>query len=482
MIIDNYDLVVLGLGPAGERAAAQAAYFGKKVAVIEKGLHPGGACANTGTLPSKTLREAAVHLSGLQARGLAGTGSIGNRAMTARSLLGRMELVIQSERERILRNMARHGVTVIQGHGEFLDPNTVAVHEVDYDVTAPGSSPPAKRTGRVTHQLRGEKILIGVGSSPHRPAEIPFDDQTVWDSDSILTLTEVPRSLIVVGGGVIGSEYASIFGALGSEVHLVEGRDRILPFLDHDISAVLIREMERLGVRFHVGKPPKGYRREGEEVVVELEGGKTIRAATLLFAAGRSGNTRDLGLAKAGLEADKRGLLKVNANYQTSAPHIYACGDVIGFPALASTSMDQGRLAACHAFQINYRQALAAELPMGIYTIPEVSAIGETAESAKEKSLDFEVGLASFADNPRAQIMGDTGGILKLIFERGSRKILGVHVVCERASDVITPGLIALRMNATLDLFIETVFNFPTLSEAYKFAAYDGLGRLARKP
>ena len=276
MITENYDFVVMGLGPAGERAAAQAAYFGKKVAVIEKGLHPGGACANTGTLPSKTLREAAVHLSGLQARGLGGPLGGTNRAMTARSLLTRVELVIQSERERILRNMAKHGVTVFQGHAEFEDAHTVAVHEVDYDHAAPGSSPPARKTGRITHRLNGKYILVGVGSSPHRPAEVPFDDKTVWDSDSILTLMEVPRSLTVIGGGVIGSEYATIFAALGTEVHLIDGRDRILPFLDADIAKVLTSEMERMGVRFHVGKQPLSYRREGDEVVVKRPKGDAL--------------------------------------------------------------------------------------------------------------------------------------------------------------------------------------------------------------
>lgn len=468
-----FDVVVIGAGPAGEKGAAQAAYFGKKVALIERAQFPGGACVNTGTLPSKTLREAAVHLAGLNARGLRALNGVKfglDRSVTAQQLMNRKDTVSKADHARIFQNVSKHGITYIEGAARFEDPHTLVV------TTAEGNGAQAER------KLRATFILIATGSAPHRPKEIPFDDVAVWDSDTVLTLKEIPESIIILGAGVIGSEYACIFAALGVEVHLVDGRDRLMPFLDWEIGAVLSQEMQRLGVRISLKANGKTYTRTPSGVSVELDTGTTLHAQTLLFAAGRSGNTHTLGLDKVGLQADKRGLLKVNENYQTVVPHIYAAGDVIGFPALASTSMDQGRLAMCHALELTYRKQLAEHLPMGIYTIPEVSAVGETEETARTKGLEFEVGRAQFSENPRAQIMGDTGGMLKVIFDPQSLKLLGVHIVCERASEIIAPGLVALRLGAGIDFFVDTVFNYPTMSEAYKYAAYDGLGRVnARK-
>jgi NAD(P) transhydrogenase len=462
---ESFDVLVIGAGPAGEKAAAQAAYFGKQVALIERAPYPGGACANTGTLPSKTLRETAVHLSGLYARGLSGVHFDLSRTVTAQHLRERRERVSQAEQERILKNIGKHGVTYVEGGATFEDSHTVRV----------------RCTDGVERRLHAPFLLIATGSSPHRPPEVPFDDQAIWDSDTVLALKEVPESIIIVGAGVIGSEYACIFGALGARVELLDGRDHLLPFLDGEIGAALTQEMGRLGVKLHFQANVKEYRRLPDGIEAVLADGTALRAQTLLFAAGRNGNTRELALERAGLQADKRGLLKVNEHYQTEVPHIYAAGDVIGFPALASTSMDQGRLAMCHALGLTYRRQLAEHLPMGIYTIPEVSAVGETEETARAKGLDFEVGCARFADNPRAQIMGATGGMLKLVFETRTLKLLGVHLVCERASEIIAPGLVALRLGAGIGFFIDTVFNYPTLSEAYKYAAYDGLGRLRKR-
>jgi NAD(P) transhydrogenase len=463
---EDFDVVVIGCGPAGEKGAAQAAYFGKKVAVVERAPQPGGACANTGTLPSKTLRETALHLSGMDAHGLGEMRSALDRALAARQLVDRKTFVAQAEQARIRRNVERHKITYVQGTAELADDHTVVVRDA---------------SGAEVRRLRGAFILVATGSSPHRPPEVPFDDRRIWDSDTVLTMTEVPASLIVVGAGVIGSEYASIFASLGTEVHLLDGRDRLLPFLDGEIDQVLADEMARIGVRFHFKANIKSYEAAPDRVAAVLDTGDRIEAKALLYAAGRNGNTKGMKLESVGVVPDKRGQLKVNENYQTNVPHIYAAGDVIGFPALASTSADQGRLAMCHALGLTYRKRLAEHLPMGIYTIPEVSAVGETEEQARTRGIDVEVGRFRFADNPRAQIMGQTAGLLKLVFEAATLKLLGVHIVCERASEIVTPGLVALRLGAAIDFFIETVFNYPTLSEAYKYAAYDGLGRLAAR-
>ena len=467
MSVQRYDLIVIGSGPAGEKGAAQAAYFGKRVALIESDLKLGGSSANTGTLPSKTLRETALHLSGLNSLGLRqGVHFELNRSLTATQLLNRREVVSSVERERIDANLARHRVQVVRGRATFKDAQTVGVLDA---------------AGHEVAELQAERFLIATGSLPHRPSDIPFDDQTILDSTSVLNLKEIPSSMIVVGAGVIGCEYASIFAALGTRIFLLDARDQVLPFLDSEIRQCLLGRLGALGVEFFPKCFPKKVEKSAGQVMAELPDGRSLKAEALLYAAGRTGSTRGLGLEALGIQPDSRGYLKVNEYFQTAVPHIYAAGDVIGFPALASVSMDQGRLATCHAFGFTYRKRLAEHLPMGIYTIPEVSGVGETEESAREKGLDFEVGKASLADNPRAQIMGETGGMLKLIFDASTLRLLGVHLLCERASDLITPGLFALRLGVGIDFLIETVFNYPTISEAYKYAAYNGLGRLAAR-
>jgi len=460
--VQQYDLVVIGSGPAGEKGAAQAAYFGKKVAVVEYGPQLGGACINTGTLPSKILRESALYFSGLKQRGLYGVDYSLNEGLTVQNFMHRKNVLVEVEREKVRQNLAAHKTDLIRGSASFEDAHTVAV-----------------KTPKEVLHLRGEAILIATGSYPHRAPEIPFDDKAVFDSDSILTIASIPRSITIVGGGVIGCEYASIFTALGAEVSLVDGRDRVLPFLDAELSARLRERLAGLGVKFHLGERMGPIERTSQGVRIQLPSGKVIETQAALFAAGRRGAVDGLNLEKAGLGVNKRGYIEVNESYQTAVPSIYAAGDVIGFPALASTSMEQARIAICHAFGFRYKQRLASMLPMGIYTIPEISAAGETEESCKEKKLDFEVGRALYANNARGLITGDSAGLLKLIFRRDDRQLLGVHIIGENATELIHLGMMVLESGGSIDLFIDFVFNYPTLSEMYKYAAYDGLGNLS---
>ncbi|HKV03550.1 MAG TPA: Si-specific NAD(P)(+) transhydrogenase [Candidatus Acidoferrales bacterium] len=459
----EYDLIVIGSGPAGEKGAAQAAYFDKRVAVIESGSELGGACINTGTLPSKILRESALYFSGLKQRGLYGIDYSLREGLTVKNFTHRKDVVVEMERQSIRENLTAHDIDLIRGTASFKDAHTLSVKTLQNEIVP----------------LHGKAILIATGSRPHRPAEIPFDDEVVFDSDSILKMDRIPRSLAVVGGGVIGCEYASIFTALGVEVALVDGRDRLLPFLDAELSDCLRERLANLGVRFFLGERMGPIERTTHGVRIQMPSGKTIETESALFAAGRRGAVDELRLEKAGLAVNKRGYVEVNESYQTAVPSIYAAGDVIGFPALASTSMEQGRVAVCHAFGFQYKKRLASMLPMGVYTIPEISAVGETEESCKEKGVAYEVGRARYANNARGLIAGDSTGLLKLLFRRADRQLLGVHIIGENATEMIHLGMMVLESGGTLDLFINFVFNYPTLSEMYKYAAYDGLGNLA---
>jgi NAD(P) transhydrogenase len=461
--VRQFDLVVIGSGPAGEKGAAQAAYFGKRVALVECVPELGGACINTGTLPSKILRESALYFSGLKQRGLYGIDYSLREGLTVQSFTHRKDVLVGMERDKIRANLAAHGIELVSGTASFEDAHTVSV----------------RRSAGGVEQLRGEAILIATGSRPHRPAEIPFDDEAIFDSDSILKMGRIPRSLVVVGGGVIGCEYASIFTALGVEVALVDGRDRVLPFLDAEISAALRERLAGLGVKFYLGERMGPIERTKLGVKLSMPSGAAIEMETALFAAGRRGAVDELRLEKAGLAVNKRGYLEVNRSYQTAAPSVYAAGDVIGFPALASTSMEQGRVAACHAFGFEYKQRLASMLPMGVYTIPEISAVGESEESCREKKIEYEVGRARYANNARGLIAGDPAGLLKLIFRREDHLLLGVHIIGESATELIHLGMMVLESGGSINLFIDFVFNYPTLSEMYKYAAYDGLGNLA---
>jgi NAD(P) transhydrogenase len=457
-----YDLIVIGSGPAGEKGAAQAAWFGRRVALIEREEVPGGACVNTGTIPSKTLRESALHLSGFRQRDFRGTVDVHlSRDVTVADLMHRKQLVIEREWSRIDENLRRHSVDRYRGTARFLNANEVAVGD---------------------QVLRGDIILIATGSTPFRPDNIPFDGESILDSDSILQIRRIPKTLAVVGAGVIGCEYASIFAALGVEVHLVNARSPLLPFIDREITDVLRDTMEnRLGVQLHLGWEVDSLSHIEGEIRLELRNGTTIRADKVLYSIGRTSNTAELDLPAAGVQTGARGIVPVNEHFQTNVPNIYAAGDVIGFPALASTSMEQARVAMVHAFDLKYKTRVAPILPYGIYTIPELSTVGLSEEECRTKGIEYECGRAWYRNNARGQIIGDTRGLIKLVFEAETQRLLGVHIVGENASELLHIGMVVMQFEGTINAFIDCVFNFPTLSEAYKYAAYDGLGNLARR-
>jgi NAD(P) transhydrogenase len=459
---EQYDLVVIGSGPAGEKGAAQAAYFGKRVALVEGQRYVGGTAANTGTLPSKTLRETALFLSGYRNRDLSGLNVSLKHEVSIRDFMRHELAVTAIERLRIHENLMKHRVEFVEGNASFSDPNTVAVTCADG----------AKRF------LRGNVILIAVGSVPHRPPIFPFEDPRVWDSDGILNIQELPVSMLVVGGGVIGCEYACMFAILGIKVTLVEQRGRLIGSLDGEIAATLKSQMETMGIKFHFNDSVAGLD-AGSTITVRLKSGTVLETGSILVSSGRNGNVKGLELERVGIEADQRGAIKVNEHYQTTVPHIYAAGDVIGAPALASTSMDQARVAMVHAFDLKYRGDVARILPYGIFTIPECSMAGETEESLQTKGIAYVAGHATYANNARGRIIGDDQGFLKLLFALDTMRLLGVHVIGEQATELVHVGLTALLAGQGADLFIETCFNYPTLTELYKYATYDALGTRA---
>ena len=456
-----YDLIVIGSGPAGEKGAAQAAYFGKSVALIEREPVLGGACVNTGTVPSKTLRESALHLSGFRQRGFTGAVDVTMKSVTVDDFMYRKQHVLEKEWVRIDDNLRRHKIDLYRGSAKFLSPTRVQV----------GSE-----------VIEGTIVLIATGSSPYRPKEVPFDDISICDSDTILRIGKMPKTMAVIGAGVIGCEYASIFAALGVEVHLVDARSSLLPHIDREIVRVLLGELQnRLGVTLHLACEVQTIEKCNDEVSMLLRNGTCIVTDIVLYAAGRSSNVGDLNLDAAGVKTGNRGLVLVNENYQTNIPNIYAAGDVIGFPALASTSMEQARVAMVHAFNLKYKTRVATQLPYGIYTIPELSTIGLTEDECRTKSIAHEVGRAYFRNNARGEIIGDSKGLLKLVFDPESLKLLGVHIVGENASELLHTGMMVMQFGGTINAFIDSVFNYPTLGDAYKYAAYDGLGNVARK-
>jgi NAD(P) transhydrogenase len=464
----DYDLVVIGSGPAGEKGAVQAAYFGKRVAVVEKQAALGGACVNTGTLPSKTLRETALFLSGYRQREMYGLSCRLDGAPSVPELMCRQAPVTGNEGARIRANLDRHHVDLLEGDASFLDEHTLEIAPVD---GAP-------------QRISSDVVLIATGSSPHRPAFVPFEDPEVDDSDSILRLDKIPRAMVILGGGVIGCEYASIFAALGTKCTIVEGRDQILGFLDAEVNQLLTEQLRKLGCEMLFKREVVEVGRYDGQLHCRLSDGTDLSCERLLFAGGRAGNTRSLQLSRIGATPDARGLVKCDEHFAVAGVkggRVYAAGDVIGFPALASVAMEQGRVAVCHAFGLEYKQKIASQFPYGLYTIPEVSMIGETEESAKKKGLDVEVGRARYRDNARGQIVGDLSGLTKLIFDARDKKLVGVHIIGERATELVHVGAAVMHFGGRIDDFIEQVFNFPTLGEMYKYAAYDGLGRLQRR-
>ena len=461
--MQEYDLVVIGSGPAGEKGAAQAAYFGRSVALVERHNVLGGACVNTGTIPSKTLREAALQLSGFRRREVFGVDLAIRQDGTLQQLMNRKKQVVEQEWELIDDNLQRHNVKRYYGTASFASAHEIVVER-----------------GGESEIIRGEIILIATGSSPYRPPEIPFDDSSIFDSDSILSLDRTPKSLAVIGAGVIGCEYASIFGALGVPIQMIDARTELLGHMDREIVEILFASLTlRFDMKLHLGVEVKDVKLGGG-VEMMLADGTRVSADKLLVAAGRSSNTGSLGLENAGVQTGPRGVIPVNDRYQTNVPNIYAAGDVIGFPALASTSMEQARVAMVHAFDLKYKTRVAAILPYGIYTIPEMATVGLTEDQCVEKGINAAVGRARYRNNSRGQIIGDEEGMIKLVFDPETLRLHGVHIVGENAAELLHVGMMVMHLEGTINSFVESVFNYPTLGEAYKYAAYDGLGKVAR--
>jgi NAD(P) transhydrogenase len=458
----DYDLVVIGSGPAGEKGAAEAAYFGKKVALIERAMHPGGAGINTGTVPSKTLRETALYFSGLLQRGLYGIDYSLKENISVKDFMYRKQIVLEEEWKIINQNLKNNQIETISGTASLKDAHTVHV---------------VQTTGEEL-DLKSQIILIASGSAPFHPQEIDFDHLLIHDSDSILEIDSIPKSMAIIGGGVIASEYASVFAALGVKVTLIAPREKLLAFIDDEITAILLKGMEELGVHFMFIDWKANLEAHADHVTLLLPEGQKLDCDIALFPAGRQGNIEGLGLELLGMELGPRGLIKVNPQYQTNIPSIYAAGDVIGFPALASSSMEQARVAMVHAFGLHAKEAMSPVLPLAVYTIPEVSMAGLTEEDCQAKNIPYLVGRAYYSKNARGLIIGDKNGILKLIFSPADKTLLGVHIVGELASELIHIGADVVEENGTIDRFIRAVYNYPTLSEMYKYAAYDGLIKL----
>ncbi len=457
----TYDLVVIGSGPAGQKGAIAAAKLGKRVAVVDRKGMLGGVSLHTGTIPSKTLREAVMYMTGFRQRAFYGSGYSLNERVSKEDLSARVRTVVERELEVVRHQFRRNEVTVIQGEACFLDPHTIVAPTNDSDAL-----------------LSAEKILIACGTRPARDPMIPFDGRTVIDAGELERLAEIPKDLIVVGAGVIGIEYASMCAALGVRVTVIEQRAEMLDFVDREIVEQLQYHLRNLGVIFRFGEKVLSVEKDSRgAVVATLESGKTVAGAALLYAVGRQSNADLLNLEAAGVPIDKRGRISVNERFQTAIPHIFAAGDVIGFPALAATSMEQGRLAACHMFGAQATNS-ASPLPYGVYTIPEISMIGKTERQLTEVKTPYEVGIARYEELARGQILGDQTGRLKLLFDPRSLKLLGIHIIGEGATELVHIGQAIMNTGATIEYFRDTVFNYPTLAEAYKVAALNGLNKL----
>jgi NAD(P) transhydrogenase len=466
MAADDYDLLVIGSGPAGQRAAIQASKLGKRTAIIEKKAVIGGVCTNTGTIPSKTLREAVMHLSGYRERTIYGSAYAVKENISMADLLFRTEHVIRNEIDVTRNQLSRNQVEVHVAEASFSGPHTLRLQFADE---------------RGQRELRAAKIIIATGTHATRAENIAFDGQNILISDDILGLDRIPKTLAVIGGGVIGLEYACIFATLGTRVTLIDKRDRLLPFIDREITEALTYHLRQNRATLRLSEEVKSIEssasEHGVQVKIRLASGKQVLTEKALYSIGRTGATQKLNLPAAGLPADDRGRLKVNANFQTDVPHIYGVGDVVGFPSLASTSMEQGRLAACHAFGAPAK--VVPELfPYGIYTIPEISTVGRNEQELSEAGVPYEVGKAQYKEIARGQIIGDTTGLLKICFHAETREILGVHIIGEHASELIHIGQAVMALGGRIDYFVNTVFNYPTLAECYKTAAFDGINRL----
>ncbi len=458
---DRVDLLVIGSGPAGLKAAIQAAKLGRKVLVVERRTKVGGVSVHTGTIPSKTLREAVLYLSGWRQRSFYGQAYRLKQNLCMRDLTLRLERTVTHEVDVIRDQLYRNGVEVVDGLASFSSPNSVKIE------SALGQ----------TFEVHADRFLVATGTKPFRPTDVPFDGEKVIDSAELLKLKALPRSITVVGAGIIGLEYASIFSALDAKVAVVDRREKMLDFVDLEIVEELTHDLKDRGVLLRLGEEVERIYREGERVITALKSGRQLRSDLVLYAAGRQGNTSALNLSAAGLSADHRGRLKVDEEFRTEQPHIFAAGDVIGFPSLASTSMEQGRLAACHAFD-HPASKTATHFPLGIYAVPEISTVGLTEEAASEQGIAYEVGCARFRETARGQILGMRSGLLKLIFALDDHRLLGVHIMGEGATEMVHIGQAVLQLGGTLEYFVESVFNYPTLAEAYKIAALDAYNRM----
>jgi len=459
----RYDFLVIGSGPAGRKGAIAAAKLGKRVAIIERARQTiGGVCLHSGTIPSKTMREAILHLSGYRQREVYGDVYRRKRAITMDDLRRKLAQVTQHEIDVIEDQLERNDIDVISGNAQFVSANEVQVQRPEGQ-----------------ESFEAEKVLIAVGTKPSRPAHIPFDEENIFDSDDILRLKKIPRSMIVVGGGVIGIEYAIMFATLGVQVTVVDGRERMLDFCDREIVDSLLHHARLQGMMFRLGEEVIGIDRLQQNMVgVQLESGKRLIADTALFCAGRIGDTESLNLEAAGLAPDERGRLWCNRDtHQTWVDHIYGVGDVVGFPALASVSMQQGRRAACHAFGQPFEQW--EHMPYGLFTIPEISMVGKNEQQLTAEKVPYEVGMARYREIARGHIAGDTNGMLKIMFHRQTRQILGVHCIGEAATEIVHIGQAVMALGGTIDYFRDAVFNYPTMAECYKVAAFDGLNKLA---
>jgi len=459
----QYDLIVVGSGPAGQRAAIQGAKLGKRVAVIEKRDVVGGACVNTGTIPSKTMREAVIYLSGYTYHGIYGMNYRVKEKITMADLSFRVQHVIKTEIDVTRAQMSRNGIELLTGCGSFIDPNHIRI-----------------TNSNGYNDFEAQFVILAPGARPASSPTVNINGKTIISSDQIMNLPEIPKTLIVVGGGVIGIEYVSMFAQLGVRVILIEKRPRLLEFADSEIVEALCYHLRDSRVTLRLGEEVQSVE-EGPngQVIANLESRKKISADALLFAVGRIGNVDELNLQAAGLEADPRGRIEVDDDFRTRVPNIFAVGDIIGFPSLASVSMEQGRIAAGHCFGVTPTTD-PAHYPYGIYTIPEISFVGKTEEQLTDEDVPYEVGMAFYREIARGQIRGDTTGRLKLIFHRETKDLLGVHIIGEGASEIVHIGQAVLSLGGKLDYFIDTVFNYPTLAECYKSAAFNGLNKLSR--
>ncbi|MGZ8381172.1 MAG: Si-specific NAD(P)(+) transhydrogenase [Nitrospira sp.] len=459
----HYDLLVIGSGPAGQKASVQASKLGKKVGLVERKEVVGGVCINTGTIPSKALREAALYFSGIPQRSIYGTPYRLKEKITIEELARHANYVIKNEIKVVHAQMARNRVDMIFGSASFLDPHRLRIQH---------------RSDSIEHTA--DFIVIAVGTEPNRPPDIPFDDISIIDTDGLMTLERIPDSIVIVGGGVIGTEYASILAAVGVPTTLIDKRPRLLEFADDEIIDMFQRELKELGViLYHEEEVVEIKRGADNSIDVHLRHAKPIQASALMYAIGRVGATKELNLEAAGLKSDNRGRLSVNEHFQTTIPHIYAAGDVVGFPALASTSMQQGRHASCHAFG-HPDHTDNSLLPYGIYSIPQISMVGRSEEELTQAGVPYAVGIARYKEIARGLLMGDEAGMLKLLFHRDTKHLLGVHIIGEGATELIHIGQAVMAFHGTINYFIDTVFNYPTLAECYKVAALDGMNRMPR--